>query len=326
MIKPRLHIAHIGLLDAAPLLVAQEQGYFAAESLDVVLSCELGLASVCGKLAERRIDGACVPAPLAVLLSLGAGLPRVPVQVVQVCARQGMGLVLTTSRAPGAGNAGPRVGVIAPGTPTRIFLQRLQQQSPAALPADVVTVPMAASQLLDFLREGMLDGFCGIDPLPALACLHGAAKIVADSASLLPMHPAGVVALQVELLEGNPKLAGAMGRALQRAREYCAAPANREDLWRLLLAQHPYVALDEAGRAALASGDGTSMRFDGRGHLAAGEDVAFLEAACRGAIGPSARVLDLRAEIARVFAPCAAAGGAAAPAAAAAAANGVTKP
>jgi NitT/TauT family transport system ATP-binding protein/bicarbonate transport system ATP-binding protein len=108
------------------------------------------------------------------------------------------------------------------------------------------------------------------------------------------------------LLEAHPRLAGALGRALQRAREYCAAPANREALWRRVLAQHPYASLGEEDRAALSGGEGATMRFDGRGHLAPGDDVAFLEAACRGAIGPSARSLDLRAEIARVFAPCAA--------------------
>lgn len=315
--KHFLHIAHIGLLDAAPLLVAQDKGYFAAEGLEVRLSCELGLASVCGKLVDRRIDGACLPAPLPVLLSLGAGAPRVPMQAVQICARQGMGLVLAAKAAgrtgAGTGATAPRVGVISPGTPTRLFLQRLQQTAPELLPAEIVQVPMAASQLIDFLREGMLEGFCGIDPLPLLARMHGGAGIVADSAGLFPMHPCSVVALQADLAEGKPKTVAALGRALQRAREFCAAPANRAELWRLLIAEGPYVGLAAAMRATLASGgeakaEGTSMRFDGRGTLSAAEDTAFLETACRGAIGPSSRGMDLRAEIARVFAPCIAAG------------------
>lgn len=312
--KNLLHIAHIGLLDSAPLLIAEQQGYFAAEGLDVRLSCELGLASICGKLVDRRIEGACLPAPLPVLLSLGAGMARLPMLAVQICARQGMGLVLTeAARKSRTGGAVPRIGVITPGTPTRLFLQRLQQMTPELLPADVVQAPMAASQLLEFLREGMLEGFCGIDPLPALARMHGAADVVADSARLFPMHPGSVVALTADAAEGNPKLVAALGRALRRAREFCAAPANRAGILRLVLAQAPYAGLDAAARAAAskageAKAEGLSMRFDGRAGPAAGDDVAFLEAACRGAIGPGSRTMDVRTEIGRVFSVCAEAG------------------
>lgn len=311
--KHSLHIAHIGLLDAAPLLVAQEKNFFTAEGLEVRLSCELGLASVCGKLVDQRVDGACLPAALPVLLSLGAGVPRVAMQAVQVCARQGMALVLTPkATGRGAGGSAPRVGVITPGTPTRLFLQKLPQAAPDALAADFTQVPMAASQLIDFLREGMLEGFCGIDPLPALARGEGTAKIVAESATLFPMHPGSVVALRADVAERDPKPVAALARALQRAREYCAAPGNRAELWRLVLAQAPYAGMEAAARAALAAGgdskaDGASMRFDGRPGLSAVDDVNFVEAACRGAIGPGSRGMDLKAEIARVFATCPAA-------------------
>lgn len=312
--KNQLHIAHFGLLDAAPLLVAQERGYFASEGLEVRLSCELGLASICGKLVDRRLDGACLPAPLPVLLSLGAGMPRVPMQVVQVCARQGWGFVLATTKqaARTGGGAAPaaRLGVITPGAPTRLLLQRLQHLSPDLLSAEITQVPMAASQLIDFLREGMLDGFCGIDPLPALARTLGLARIAADSAALFPMHPGGVLALHSDLVEGGTRSLTALDRAVRRGREFCAAAANRAEVWRLLLAQGPYAGIGAETRAALAgieaAGAGVSMRFDGRGGIA-GDDISFLDAACRGAIGQSSRGLDVKAEIPRVFAPCIAA-------------------
>jgi ABC-type nitrate/sulfonate/bicarbonate transport system substrate-binding protein len=301
-----LQIAHIGLLDAAPLLAAQEHGFFAAEGVELRLSCELGLASICGKLVDRRIDAACLPAPLPVLLSLGAGVPRVAMRAVQVCARQGMGLVMMGPKAGDrtAGGVGPRLGVITPGTATRLFLQRLQQSSPHLAIGEGAQVPVAASQLLEFLREGVFDGFCGIDPWPALARQAGA-ESVAESSTFFPMHPGSVVAMRAEAVEDNPRLVAALGRVLQRARTFCSDPVNREELWRLVLAQAPYAGLSTAARAAVMAGEGgTGMRFDGRPSLGGVEDLNFLEAACRGAIGPGSRGMDLKAEITRVFAPC----------------------
>ncbi len=310
MMKHPLHIAHVGLLDAAPLLVAQESGFFVAEGLDVTLSCDLGLATICGKLADRKLDGACLPAPLPVLLSLGAGVPRVLMQAVAISCWQGMGVVMASPRVPSRTAAATvRMGVVAPGTPTRLLLHRLVQSPGNPLPGEITAVPMAASQLTDFLREGMLDGFCGIDPLPALARILAGAECIADSAGLSPLHPGSVVALRSERVGNSPQLLGALERAVVRGREYCADPAHFAEMWRLVLKQAPYSELDAEARAALLAGAATghpswvSMRFDApgeRGGLSTAAE-SFLDNACRGAAGPSARTLDLKAEIARVF-------------------------
>ncbi|AHF90347.1 nitrate transporter [Opitutaceae bacterium TAV5] len=304
-----LHIGHIGLLDAAPLLVAQERGYFVGEGLQVTLSCQLGLATLCGKLADYRLHGACLPAPLPLLLSLGKGVPRVSMQVVSVCACQGMGIVMASSR-PAARTAPLRIGVTTPGSAARLLWHRHQQLAANGSLAEAVLVPMAAGQLVDFLLEGMLDGFCGMDPLPALACLQGSGEIVADSAGLFPLHPGSVVALRADVAESQPQAAAALDRALTRACADCADPANRHELWQLLLAQCPYTDLSPALKAALADppdddpSGRTSMRFESPADRGGGLPAAaetFLEAACRSAIGPSARSMDIKAEIARVF-------------------------
>lgn len=314
MMKPHLHLGHIGLLDAGLLLVARERGYFAAEGLEVTLSCELGLATVCGKLADGRLDGACLPAALPVLLSLGAGVPRVAMEVVQLCSYQGMGVVMTAMSVAGRPPTAPvRIGVIAPGTPTRLLLGRLAQTSPKALPMEITYVPMPASQLVDFLREGMLDGFCGIDPLPALARAHGGVELIADSAGMFPMHPGSALALRSEVLANHPRAPAAFARALALARSDCADQPKNEILWRLLLAQRPYGELEDAPRAALtaALSEGlpgwTCTRFgavDAAPGLSAGAE-AFLEAACRSLAGTGARGVEMKTEIARVYAPMA---------------------
>ncbi len=189
------------------------------------------------------------------LLSLGAGVPRVVMRVVALCGWQGMGVVLSRSRGNVRGRevTAARIGVVAPGAPTRLLLHKLAQSPGAPVAADAAQVPMAASQLIEFLREGMLDGFCGIDPLPALARLHGGAESVADSAGLFPGHPGGVVALRAERADNPPTAVAVLERALVRAREFCAEPANRGAVWRLVLAQPPYAEIEPGLREALVA-------------------------------------------------------------------------
>jgi ABC-type nitrate/sulfonate/bicarbonate transport system substrate-binding protein len=308
MKKLHLTIGHIGLMDSAPLLMAQERGYFEAEGLRVDLTCELGLATICGKLAEDRLDGACLPVQTPLLLSVGAGLPRVSMQALQVTSYQGMGIVVVKPKQANATVANSlRIGVIAPGSSAKLFLQRHQQLTPNGPLGDAVLVPMVASQLINFFRDGIFDGFCGIDPLPSLAAMQSNVVCVSDSSQLFPMHPGSVVALRTDVLERDPHAAAGLVRALNRAREDCENPANFEQLWRLVLSQCPYLELDAASRAALIKPLGEnraaapSIRFTSpaKGVVKAGD--AFLEAACRSALGAGLRTLDVKGEIARVY-------------------------
>ncbi len=310
MKKIHLNIGHIGLLDAAPLLIAHERGFFEAEGLSVSLSCELGLATVFGKLAETRLDGACMPVQMPLLLSSGAGVPRVSMQAAVITSYQGTGIVMSKAKpASRAGGAGLRIGVIAPGSSARLFLHRHQQLNPAGVLADATLVPVVASQLIDFFRDGMFDGFCGIDPLPTLAALRSDVVCVANSADLFPMHPGGVVALRAEVVERNPEVAAAWARALRRGCDECAEPAHQAEVWRVVLSQGPYLELDAESRKALSrvpgenGPGGSSIRFKTTANEATRvtEPEGFIDAACRSALGSSLRGLDLKAEIARAY-------------------------
>ncbi len=64
-------IGILRLTDAAPLIVAQELGYFAAEDLEVRLSLEPSWANIADKLAYGLLDGAMMLPPLALALRLG---------------------------------------------------------------------------------------------------------------------------------------------------------------------------------------------------------------------------------------------------------------
>ncbi|HKT54029.1 MAG TPA: CmpA/NrtA family ABC transporter substrate-binding protein, partial [Caulobacteraceae bacterium] len=71
--KPNLKLGFIALTDCAPLIVAQEKGFFVDEGLDVVLSREASWANVRDRLSAGLIDGAHMLGPMAVAQSLGLG-------------------------------------------------------------------------------------------------------------------------------------------------------------------------------------------------------------------------------------------------------------
>ena len=70
-----LRLGALRLTDSAPLIVAQEFGFFADEGLDVALSMEPSWANVADKLAHGALDAAAILPPLAFAIALGARAP-----------------------------------------------------------------------------------------------------------------------------------------------------------------------------------------------------------------------------------------------------------
>jgi ABC-type nitrate/sulfonate/bicarbonate transport system substrate-binding protein len=311
--KNPIRISHLGLLESAPLLVAQEHGFFAQEKLEVELHCDLGLASICGKLSDGRIEGACLPAQMPVLLSLGAGVGKVAMEPVFLVSNQDMALVLSPkASSQEKGKPAPpvlKIGVLGHGSPGCHLVKSWLHAQPGTTKSEPVYVSLAASQLVHFFDEGLIDGFCGIDPMPALARLHGEAVIAATSATLSPRHPGSVVALRSELVAERPGLVEALARALRSGREFCANPANHDKVWALLLAQNPYGYITEDQRIALvqqfeaSTGNAISSRFEtpkNSGRVDA-QGARFIELACRAATGIAEKHFDFGAEITRLY-------------------------
>ncbi|RFA30777.1 hypothetical protein CAI21_04530 [Alkalilimnicola ehrlichii] len=76
--KTALRVGFISLTDCAPLAVAKEQGFFAAEGLDVTLCRETSWANIRDKVMLGALDAAQMPAPMPLAATLGVAGPRVP--------------------------------------------------------------------------------------------------------------------------------------------------------------------------------------------------------------------------------------------------------
>ena len=82
--RAKLKIGFVPLSDAAPIIVAQEKGFFAEQGLDVELSHENSWSSIRDKLAGGMLDAAHMLAPMAPASWLDNAYAREPF-VTAIC-------------------------------------------------------------------------------------------------------------------------------------------------------------------------------------------------------------------------------------------------
>lgn len=251
--SPRVALGFVPLTDAAPLIVAAERGYFAAEGLAVELWRETSWASIRDKLAAGALDGAQTLAPLPLAMHLGLTPARTPMCVpllldrngnaftvsrslyrrMQILAREDAGV---RSRSGHALRAAAREALAA-GRPLRFatvfphsthtYLLRHwldRYQVPAqAIELSVVPPPLMVEQL----AAGRIDGFIVGAPWHTLAVQSGLGRIVAASTDILPGHPEKAFAVRRSFAVSYPRTLLALTRALLRACLWLDDPEHR---------------------------------------------------------------------------------------------------
>src|SRR5687768_6136785 len=92
---PTVRLGFLSLTDAAPLIVAQEHGYFARHSVRVDLQREIGWATIREKIIYGELDAAQAPAPMLWSIQLGLGCPACDVLTAFVLNLNGNAITLS---------------------------------------------------------------------------------------------------------------------------------------------------------------------------------------------------------------------------------------
>ena len=119
----QLRLGLLRLVDSAPVVMAEAEGLFAAEGLDVALSVEPSWANVADKLSYGALDAAVILPPLAI--AIAAGLRGV---------RRRLVLPMSLS-------AGGNALTVAPGLATRIGLEGSALERARRLKAALADIP-----------------------------------------------------------------------------------------------------------------------------------------------------------------------------------------
>ena len=247
-------IGFLPLVDAALPILAHEQGFAAAEGVQIELVRDLTWATVRDRLLYGHTDAAHLIAPLAIATTLGRGRPAVPLSVPFVLGLNGNAVTLSTALAGmvnlGEGLADPadlgaRLRAVAAdraviGRPLRFgvvhrysshnFMLRYWLAAVGVRPdRDVEIVVTSPPFAADALAAGEVDGICVGEPWNSIAVDRGVGRIALVTAQIWRRGVEKVLALRSDAVAERGDEVAALIRALHRAAAHFVAPDTAED-------------------------------------------------------------------------------------------------
>ncbi len=234
-----LKIGHAPLIDSAPLLVAQSEGYFDEFGVEVLLQEEVGWATVREKLIHWELNMASTLIGLPYAMHNGMGCYKTEMNVPLIISANGNTITLTSDvdpillsspakvaevlkkRAEGA----KRKWVFATVNPYSSHLILLSEWLNTYFKdyiSEIEIVFLPPPLFPELLEQGMIDGYCAGEPWGSSAEKLGIGNTVANSLSLNANHPEKVLAVPTRTIRKYPKQVEAVGRAVLKACERCS--------------------------------------------------------------------------------------------------------
>lgn len=240
-----LSAAYIPLVDAAPLIVAQEMGFAEAEGLSLDLVKAPSWSSVRDMLAFGRVDAAHLLSPVPVAMALGLGGVTTRLAAVSVLSVNGdvigvsnaladrlsaSGYAFDFADARAAGEALVRVVE----TPLRIgvpfpFSMHVELLTywldALGMPADRLAVQTIPPPLMaQAMAAGEIDAFCVGEPWGSITVEQGAGVLLLPGSAIWSFSPEKVLAVREDWAETEPHLTDRLVRALWQASHWLSRP------------------------------------------------------------------------------------------------------
>jgi NitT/TauT family transport system ATP-binding protein len=241
----RLRIAHLRLVDAAPLAVARDLGLAEAEGLSLELAPAPSWSALRDMLAAEAVEAAQMLSPMPVAMAMGLGGVPGTVEALQVLSVNGdvIGVAPDLADRMGGGTFGDARGAgaallaVAEVKPVQIgvpfpfsmhaelvhyWLERCGPPADGAIRIRTVPPPL----MHEALEMGEIDAFCVGEPWGSTAVERGVGRLILSGRAIWAFSPEKVLAARTGWAEAEPALAGGLMRAVHRAAAWLAAPAN----------------------------------------------------------------------------------------------------
>jgi bicarbonate transport system ATP-binding protein len=254
--KVNLELGFVPLTACAPMIVAQEKGFFAKHGLDEVsLVRESSWRGVVDGITGGYIDGSAMPSGMPLWITLGgAGNQSVPVVTSLTLSRNGNAITLD-KRFQDRGvktledfrdmirqspHQPHRMGVVHPSSMHNLLLRYWLASAGIDPDRELTLKPIPPAQMVVDLKGGTIDGFCVGDPWNLRAEMEGIGFTIARDIDIWNGHPGKVLGFRADWAAAYPNTAIALTKALMDACQYCANPANADEI-RGILAQKEYI-------------------------------------------------------------------------------------
>lgn len=241
-----LSVAYMPLVDAAPVILAEELGFAEGEGLRLDLKPAPSWSSVRDMLAFGRAEAAHLLSPVPVAMAMGLGGVSTPVSAVSVLSVNGNTIGVNrdiASRLRAAGHdfafddpvavakalsatcTELTIGVPFPFSMHALLLRYwIEGTALADLSINIRTVPppmMAAA-----LASGAIDGFCVGEPWGSVAVEAGLAALLLPGRAIWQHAPEKVLTVRTDWAEAEPDLTGRLMRAVWRAGAWLSQPES----------------------------------------------------------------------------------------------------
>ncbi len=257
--KKRLQIGIIPLVDAAPIIVARDKGFFERHGLHVDISVEASWASIRDKVVAGMLDGAqmLAPMPLAATLGVdGIGTPMLTALSLNlngnsIAVSEGVyrAMKLTRREPVSAGRAlkallehdridGRKPRVFAHVFPfsTHHYELRYWLAASGIDPDRDLRLEVVPPQLVvQHLRDGRIDGFCAGAPWGAVAELAGVGQRIVNTHQIWNNSPEKVFGVTREWADAHPRTHRALVAALIEACRWLDEAEHRPEAAQLLI-------------------------------------------------------------------------------------------
>lgn len=260
-----IRLGYIPIFESAPLVIAQEKGFFAKHGLtnaQVIKQSAWGAARDNVEIgsAGGGIDGGQWQMPMPHLISEGVitkGNVKIPMYVLMQTSTQGNGIAIANKRADGTTLTGKNIGLNLSGA--KDFILSLKAGGnpftaaytfPAAnqelwirywLAAggidpdnDIKLIAVPPAQTVANMKVGTMDGFSTGDPWPFRILADEIGFMAALTAEIWPDHPEEYLAIRADWVDKHPNATKAVLKAVMEAQQWCDDPANRPEMAKLL--------------------------------------------------------------------------------------------
>jgi two-component system, oxyanion-binding sensor len=262
----RITAGFLPLLDAALLVAAREQGFAAAENVELVLARENSWANIRDRLAVGHLNVAQMLAPMPIACNLG--LSPLAVKTIAPMALGLGGNAVTVSRdlwramrdngasadldpvlagaalravvAARHDKPALRFAVVHPHSGHNYELRYWLSASGIDPLADVEIVIVPPPLMAEALANGHMDGYCVGEPWNTAAVHTAGGRIVTTKAAIWKSSPEKVLGVAEPWAQANPEALAALLRALYAAAHWCGSSENYSELAHLL-ARRDYV-------------------------------------------------------------------------------------
>lgn len=229
-------LGYVGLIDAAPYLVAEHFGLFKRKGLNVVLSREVGWATIREKVIFGELEGAHALSTLPFVSTLGLGAPQVPCLAAMVSSRGGNAVVLSEElRHRGVKSKESlkidvdnrkafrkyKLATVYSCSPHNFHLREWLRSAGIDPEVDVELVTLPPAQMCRNLAAGTIDGFCVGEPWASLAISQKIGWSPVNSEDLNPGHPEKVLMVRQDFADDQSEEHLAIIAALVQACALC---------------------------------------------------------------------------------------------------------